>query len=524
MVSANGRIPKDVPDDKLDEKERKRLTRPRAGSYVIGQPFDAADRLFPTYDSGKIFDTGIDLPEGPRKIKDALRRSGQMRALEQILTLPLRAADFEVRTADGGAMEAALIDENLVNNNEMLNRVVDQATAAVAYRHAFFEKEWEIVGQSVYYKDLHWRPPASCEVGWDPKTGRQEGFRQRTSGLETMIEPYRISAGRGSGVGYVDIPRSRAFIYTHGTHREPIRGVSDLDVAYWAYEAQQKILFLWFQFLEGQSLPKMLAYGDDMGTAEENADAIAAGKASAVIAMQRPGDPTLKSFEVIESSGAGAGQFLDAINWLDGQMTKSVLASFLDLANVATSTGTGSYALSADQSEFFLASRQAVANEIANSIEQHVFKPLCVFNFGVDAKPPKLSIGPLSKQDTDRALDLLKTTIVAPQVNAPDAFLGALLKSTATWLGLDEEDVRKMVDDYTKRVEKLPLQRELAAQNAQSQQQMSSAQHDLTRANTDAVKVKSTVDAATQAVARTAAGQEPKDAAKAVATGTGNGR
>lgn len=488
---------KDVPDDKLDAKGKKKLTK----GYVIGGPFDATERLFPSYDGGKVFDTGIDLPENAREIKKALKRSGQLRSLEQVLTLPLRAADFELRPAEGGAMEAALVDENLVKTN-MLNRVIDQSTAAVAYRHAFQEKEWEVVGDNVYYKDLHWRPPASCEVAWDPKTGRQEGFRQKLTGIDAIVVPQKYWTQKSSATGYVDIPRSRAFIYTHGMHREPVRGVSDLDVAYWAYETQQKVLFLWFQFLEGQSLPKILVYGDGEDQAEDNADAVAAGKASAVVAMNRPSDPQLRSFDIIESSGQGAGQFLEAINWLDGQMTKSVLASFMDLASVSNGSGTGSFALSADQSEFFLASRQAVANEIANVIQEQIFKPLCVFNFGADARPPALSIGPLSKAHTERALTLLNSVITAESLNVPIGFVGSLIKTTATHLGLDEGDVRQTVDEYVGRREKLPLKQEIDAENAKAAREMKGA-----------------VDATSEMVGRSKAGQDPKDAAKAVRSG-----
>lgn len=497
----------DVPDEQLEEKHRKKLVK----GAVIGQPFDAFERLFPAYDQGKVFDSGQDLDHDGRAIKKMLGRSGQARALEQVLTLPLRAADLELRPAEGGAMEAALIDENLMKT-DMLNRVFDQATAAVAYRHSFHEKEWEIVGSNVYYKDIHWRPPSSCEVAWDPKTGRQEGFRQRSSGMESMVAPYKIYTDAGAGAGYMNIPRSRAYIYTHGTHREPLRGLSDLDVAYWSYETQQKILFLWFQFLESQSLPKTVAYGDGADQAEDNADAIAAAKASAVIAMERPNDPALKTFEVLESSGAGAGQFLEAINWLDAQMTKSVLASFMDLSSLASSKGAGSYALSADQSEFFLASRQAVANEIANSIQKDLFRPLCVYNFGPDAKIPKLSVGPLSRLHTERALELLNSIIVAPEVNVPIGFVGSLVKTTATYLGLDEGEVRRTVDEYTARRDALPLKQEIDADNAKAQREM---QQNAAKAN----EVKQAVGATTEMVARSKAGQTPKDAAKAVRGG-----
>lgn len=487
---------KDVPEERLDEKQRRRLTR----NPYVGTPFDAMERLFPAYDNGKVFDTGIDLQEngGTRDLRRMLRRDGQARALEQVLTLPLRAAELEIRAADGGQREVDLVNDVLVAGDK-LNTAVDQATAAVVYRHAFFEKEWEIDGGTVRYKQLHWRPPTSCEVGWDPISGTQQGFRQRTSGLDSLIVPMRVAAANGSTPGYIDIPKSRAWIYTHGIHREPIRGISDLDVAYWAFETRQKVLFLLFQFLEGQSLPKILVYGDSLPAAEENADAIAAGKASAVVAMERLSDPTLKTFEIVESSGAGAGQFLEAIKYLEGQMTKSVLASFIDLGTPGgPSLGLSGGTLSADQSQFFLSSRQAVANELANSVQENVFKPLCVYNYGADAKVPKLSIGPLSRAHTERALALLTTIMSAETVNAPSEFLGALLKTTATHLGLDEEEVRRTVDDYVTKRNSEPTKRELEA---------------------EALRMKGTVDASAKMVARTKAGQDPKDAAKALRRG-----
>ena len=34
--------------------------------------------------------------------------------------------------------------------------------------------------------------------------------------------------------GYVDIPKVRSYVYTHGQHREPLTGVSEMEVSYWA--------------------------------------------------------------------------------------------------------------------------------------------------------------------------------------------------------------------------------------------------------------------------------------------------
>jgi phosphate starvation-inducible PhoH-like protein len=33
--------------------------------------------------------------------------------------------------------------------------------------------------------------------------------------------------------GYVDIPKIRSYVYTHGKHREPLTGVSEMETSYW---------------------------------------------------------------------------------------------------------------------------------------------------------------------------------------------------------------------------------------------------------------------------------------------------
>lgn len=147
-----------------------------------------------------------------------------------------------------------------------------------------------------------------------------------------------------------------------------------------------------------------------------------------------------KPWDVIEASGRGADQFAEAIRYYDWEQTTSVLAGFTELANAAAS-GTGSYALSADQSEFFLASEQAVADEIADQIVEGLFRPLTVVNFGVDAEVPGLRIGPVGNRQTDRALALVEQIIGSASPNVPAEFTGALLAAVAESLGLDTEQL-----------------------------------------------------------------------------------
>jgi hypothetical protein len=149
----------------------------------------------------------------------------------------------------------------------------------------------------------------------------------------------------------------------------------------------------------------------------------------------------------MESSGRGADQFYQAIQYYDWEQTNSVLAGFTELASSASS-GVGSYALSADQSEFFLQSEQALADDIADQIVECVFAPLVALNFGVDAEVPGLTIGPIGNRQTDRALSLLESIIGSTRPNVPMQFVGFLINQVAEALGLDAGEVAALVEQW----------------------------------------------------------------------------
>lgn len=454
MTSANGTTGPNgstVPFKELSSAEVKDLIgRPRA------TVFDVGDRLFPAYNvAGKPGVTVFDYATADaRKLRQMLRSEGQARKVEQVLTLPIRSAAWEIRAAPGGDAEAAWVKEQFTDR---LDWVIDQLTTAIVFRKAYFELTFRLDGNGVALDSIECRPPGGCEQGHDPTTGGPAGFRQRIAwpaGLLTgpggaLIGVPRADLSRAETTpGYVDVPESRSFVFVHGAYREPIEGLSDLDVCYWAWETIKKIQFLWFQFLEQQSLPKLIAYGDDQSQADRNADAIAAAKASGVLGVPRSNDPAAKAFEVIASDGAGAGQFLTAISYLESKMSASVLAGFTDLAALAShSRSQGSYALSADQSEFFLAARQAVADEMAEAVSRGLFAKLCHLQFGMDCKPPTLNIGPLSKHDKERAVNMLNALIVAPQFNVPTQLVDLLINSVAGFVGLPVDQVAEMVKE-----------------------------------------------------------------------------
>jgi hypothetical protein len=437
----------------LTDAQRKALAGP-----PIASPWDQYERLFADWRGGNVFDYGYG-PGGAddiRAVEKMLDEDGTARQVEQVLTLPLRGADWEV--TGGTDRGRRLVQDQLPFATT--EQLIAQCTSAVALWRAFFELRWQLDGSQVRLADYQLVPAASCEAAWT-RNGRPDGFRQRVGTVGGAWNPANITAMSGKYPGYVVVPRLRAFVYTHGTHRRPLKGLSDLSVSRWAYDTRQKIMFLWCRFLENQALPNVLFYGDDETRARANATAFAGLKGAGTLGVKRPSDPAAKVFDVVESSGAGAAQFLEAIRWCEGQMIDSVLAGFTRLSSNAAA-GAGSYALSADQSEFFLQSRQAVADEIAAQVTGQVYRLIVGLNGGAESDVPTLRIGPLSNRNTDRALGMLGTLVTATQVNAPDQFVEALILQTASYLGLDTEQMQEAIEAWAR--QKADQRERMAAQ------------------------------------------------------------
>lgn len=455
------------------------------------------DRLYRDYaDFSRVYEwPDLDL----RAMREMLSHDGNPRKLEQVLTLPIRGANWELR-GSGPAM--GLVRDDLEHR---LGEVIAACTSAIANRKAFFELTWRLDGGRVVHDEIGPRPAVSCEAAFRDADGRPDGFRQQ-------LAPITQHAMRTSDMGWVRVPPQRAFIYVHGTHREPLRGTSDLDVCLYCWDNIRKLQFLWCQFLEQQSLPKVLVYGDDPTQARGNAQAVADANASATIPMERRGDPMQKTFEVLESSGKGASQFKEALAYWEAKQTQSVLAGFMDLAEAAAS-GLGSYALSADQSEFFLASRQAIADEIAQQITDKLIRPLAVYNYGADVEVPLIRIGPIGNRQTDRALALLGDIISASTVNAPPEFTGFLLTHTATFLGLDAGEVADAVQRWSE-------QQQAQAQQPTGQSPPGPPMADEPRPGTaqagEAAQMSAAIGFAADLVQQAQAGIDPKDALRGV--------
>jgi hypothetical protein len=476
VVASNGnaiaakrkpRTTEDVLDrlPKLTKRQRNALLQGETGTA-----FDLYTRMFAAFKGGEVFEVG---EWKARDLDEMFRRDGDSVMLENALTLPLRAATYTFEGAKGDTGELDLVESQLGTTPEEggtsphLQTIIGQMSGATYYRKAFFEKEWTLTddGNGVKLNQLLWRPPSTCEIKRNDRTAAFEGFRQRAWWFST--DPKQKERYGKNWDGYIPIPKIRAFVFIHGVHRNPLVGTSDLDVTYWCYKQKQKLLFLWFQFLEQQSLPKIAVYGPDPETANTYADTIAAMRASGVAGFQRPPQGA-KLFDVISSSGAGAQQFQEALRFLSSYQTKSIMAGFLELGNAAA-LGRGSYALAESQSDFFLKHREAVKQEMTAQFTQDVIAPLCVLNFGAEAKIPKLVSSPLSQTDSAQIVGMLQAGMVAPSLRIPDEFLDLVAEKVGTIFNLPADKVHDILDHAAEFRAKQAAQQSAAGASPQGQ-------------------------------------------------------
>lgn len=392
-----------------------------------GSAFDREALLFSAYEDGTVFN--YEKSRAIQEIDAMLEVDGKAQTLEQVLTLPIRSAPVSIKRGPASGKTTKFISRVLLepaNNGGMsisFATVLAQMTTAIIYRKAFFEKVLTERDGRIIYDKIAWRPPATCAIMRDEKNAGFRGFKQQPIRIEDTEE--------------IEIPAQRAFVYIHDQRRKPLEGRSDMTIPYWCYVTKQKIRFLWYQFLEGQSLPKTVVRARNEDAAQKAAKKIIGLRQGGVVGLTDQ-----ITTDVLESSGRGADQFKAALQWLDSEASSSVLAGFTDLGAMAAQ-GTGSFALSKDQTDFFLMSRQAVAKEMADAMNQYLIPDLVKYNFGPNEPSPIVEIGPITQDDANLAVGLLQATAVTQSPILPQEFYSELIERVAGLLELNVDRVRE---------------------------------------------------------------------------------
>lgn len=423
------------------------------------------------YDKGTVFLTDLTMH---RDFQDMLDKDGKAQSVENLLVFPIVSAPWEIVGTKGDTGQANKIREILTaapyeeGMSVPIDIIILQMSGAMTFKRAFFEKVYQIRESDglIGYKKIAWRPPETCELALDATTGESRGFRQRKINYDWQ-KPLT------NDFGYVNVNLDRAFVYKYGTWRNPLHGISAMQVPFWCHQTKLRLLYLWYSYLDTTSLPKTIVKNGDETTAIKVARKVATLKSRGVLGIGSDNE-----IDTLESSGEGADQFHKAIEYLDSSMSQSILAGFLDLTTMASS-GKGSFALSEDQSKLFLRTRRVVAYDMARQFNEQVIAPLCHYNFGRTAPCPKFVFGPMSEANEQLVMDTFNGLVTAASnisttggVAVTDEFFDMLSVRVATILELDPEKVADAIKTDGSPLEKLRkaamvAQKALQARDAQ---------------------------------------------------------
>lgn len=407
---------------------------PPDGELGSSFPYDGP---FESWEDGNVFAYEEPLV---KDYQHMLRTDGTAASIELMLTYPIISAPWEIDPAKGDTGEAEFIYDALTALPHQggplttVEQLVSQMTDAFTNKRAYFEKVFKVNddGKVVYHK-LAYRPPETCRAAYDGRRAEPRGFKQLPI-IFTGLGP-QVDWGASSD-SWIYVPPERSFTYIHGTHRDPLLGISAMQVPYHCFQTKRKIRWLWYQFLDQGVLPKTVVRNPDERQAREDARKVAQLRGKGVVGLNAQSivDP-------FEGSGRPGEAYMQAMAWLDGEMLDSGLLGFMGLSSQAAS-GKGSYALAESLSKMYLRTRRMVAMDMARQITNEVIGPLIAYNFGPQASIPRFKFGPLSEANEVNVLDVF-SKVATTGAKVPVEFYDQLVARVATLLELDPGKVAK---------------------------------------------------------------------------------
>lgn len=256
-----------------------------------------------------------------------------------------------------------------------------EAMAHLDFGFYCFELIWEKRDSKIYLKDLAPRIPSSIQR-WKLRDGR--------FGIVQLLRTDEVKQYEA------EIPADKLLILTNEKEGDDVTGQSILRSAYKHYYYKNGLYSIASIAAEryGVGIP-VVKLPDNSGDAErtkaeEMAQNISSNERSFAVL------PHGFEFEIKTPSGNPQGQAIESqVQHHNTQILMSVLATFLGLS----SGDGGSFALSRDQSSFFLNVCTDVIKYMEEQIEKQVIKRLVDLNFGVQQVYPQLMHTPLGETD-----------------------------------------------------------------------------------------------------------------------------
>lgn len=322
----------------------------------------------------------------PRSVAvyDQMRRQdAQVASVLRAVTLPVRRTPWRIDPAGAREEVVRLIAEDFglpiagetpqpaprTRDRFSWQEHLREALLMLPYGYSYFEQVYRIQDGRVRLRKLAPRLPKTIE---DVKVARD-------GGLVSVTQYSTLDNGLTR-----PIPVNRLVAYVHDREGGNWLGVSLLRPAYKHWLIKDRLLRVQAQTIERNGM------GIPVYKGQENASAEDLAKGAAMAQAWRAGEAAGSSVPygadiLLRGVEGDLPDANPAIRYHDEQIARAVLAHFLNLG-----TQTGSWALGSTFADFFTLSLQTLAQQIADTVTQHVVEDLVDLNFGESEPAPRV--------------------------------------------------------------------------------------------------------------------------------------
>lgn len=322
------------------------------------------------------------------------RTDGTVKQFLTAIKTPMLAAEYSVEAAgddENYVMHKEFVEENLFNMQRTWKDFMREALNYLDFGFCAFENCWKQKKGRIYLDDLAPRIQHSIER-WQLQDGRR-GIVQRI--LTDESNKY-----------IAEIPMNKLLVLTNDKEGDDLTGQSVLRPCWKHFTIKDRMYRI------GAISAERFGVGVPMVTLPEGANDQQKEDAEDLGGNIRSNEkgyivkPTGFDISILIPQGNPQQGNIDSmIQHHDRMILMAGLAGFLNLG----SDSTGSYALSKDQSSFFLKHCEDKLLYICEQITKQVIQRLIIINFGEQEKYPKLTFTPLGDIDFAEYSTTLKT-------------------------------------------------------------------------------------------------------------------
>lgn len=300
------------------------------------------------------------------RVFEIMRRSdGTVHAALQVCKLPILSASWTIEPASEDQSDidiANFIEHELFERNVNFHDFVRQALTMLDFGFSITEKTYELTefeGQTrIGIKSLSFRKQKSL-FKWETENGKP-GITQQLAGERASI------------------PMAKLMIFTNDKEGDNYEGISVLRYAYKHWDMKDKLDRINLVGIEKTAVGVPILITPPNADPNEVENAIEGLKNLRANEEGYQKIPQGWDLKMLETGKDNLKMVLPTIQYHDRQIMKSVLAQFFELGATG---GSGSRAVSDDQSQLFMLSEESAAKTIATTIQDQLIKQMVDLNY-----------------------------------------------------------------------------------------------------------------------------------------------